>query len=231
MTVDGPGGRRWRREFDGRPMSPGGRPLDYRGSDGWGYRILSKSLAAGGFGAGAGLLVGAVRGQPALRLGLSVGTNFLIAASCFGAAQEISRELRAAEPENLIDAAVGGFASGALLGHFHGGRARTLPMGILFAVVGTGLQLGAAEYKEYRIRHFLNTLPSEPLIADANVEVPVVKEEETTEESSWKLPDWFPIQMLSAEQAAKRAAEQEKKRQKTVENLQIGELPLKQQKS
>lgn len=49
MTVDGPGGRRWRREFDGRPMSPGGRPLDYRGSDGWGYRILSKSLAAGLF--------------------------------------------------------------------------------------------------------------------------------------------------------------------------------------
>ena len=38
---------------------------------------------AGGVGAGAGILVGAMRGQPALRLGVTVGTNFLVAASCF----------------------------------------------------------------------------------------------------------------------------------------------------
>jgi hypothetical protein len=28
-------------------VSPGGRPLDYRGSEGWAPRIISKSLAAG----------------------------------------------------------------------------------------------------------------------------------------------------------------------------------------
>jgi hypothetical protein len=38
---------------------------------------------AGGVGAGAGMLTGAVKGQPALRLGVTVGTNFLVVASCF----------------------------------------------------------------------------------------------------------------------------------------------------
>ena len=41
MAEDGADGRR------GRGVSPGGRPLDYRGSEGWASRIISKSLAAG----------------------------------------------------------------------------------------------------------------------------------------------------------------------------------------
>jgi hypothetical protein len=113
---------------------------------------------------------------------------------------------------------------------FAGGRARALPMGILFAGVGTGLQLGAVQYREYRLRHFLSTLPSESLIAQPHVEVSPV-EEKTNEDNSWRLPDWFPIRMLSPEEAAKRALEEEKKRQQTLNNLQIGELPLKQQSS
>ena len=42
-----------------------------------------KIEVAGGVGAGAGVLIGAVKGQPALRFGVAVGTNFLVAASCF----------------------------------------------------------------------------------------------------------------------------------------------------
>lgn len=41
-------------------------------------------LVVGGFGAIAGVLIGAARGQPFLRLGVAVGTNFLVAATCFG---------------------------------------------------------------------------------------------------------------------------------------------------
>lgn len=41
-------------------------------------------LVAGGFGAVAGVLIGALRGQPALRFGVAVGTNFLVAATSFG---------------------------------------------------------------------------------------------------------------------------------------------------
>lgn len=104
-------------------------------------------------------------------------------------------------------------------------------MGILFAGVGTGLQLGAVQYREYRICHFLSTLPPESLIAEPHAEVPAVVEEKSNEDNSWRLPDWFPIQMLSAEEAAKRALEQEKKRQQTLKKLQIEESPLKQQSS
>jgi len=104
-------------------------------------------------------------------------------------------------------------------------------MGILFAGVGTGLQQGAIQYREYRIRHFLSTRPLESLTAESHAEVPAVVEEKSNEDNSWRLPDWFPIQMLSAEEAAKRAVEQEKKRQQTLKNLHIRESPLEQQSS
>ena len=103
-------------------------------------------------------------------------------------------------------------------------------MGILFAVVGTGLELGAVQYREYRLRHFLSSLPSESLKVEPHVEVSAV-EDKTNDDTSLRLPDWFPIQMLTAEEAAKRALEEEKKRQQTLENLKIGELSLKQQSS
>lgn len=101
-------------------------------------------------------------------------------------------------------------------------------MGILFAGVGTGLQLGAVQYREYRLRHFLSTLPSEALKGEPQVEVSAV-EGKINEDNSWRLPDWFPIQMLSPEQAAKRALEEEKSRQQTLKNLQLRDLPSKQQ--
>lgn len=104
-------------------------------------------------------------------------------------------------------------------------------MGILFAGVGTGLQLGAVQYREYRIRHFLSTLPSESLIAEPIAAASATVEEISNEDNSWRLPDWFPIQMLTAEEAAKRAVDLEKKRQQSLKSLQIGESPLKQQTS
>ena len=42
---EGEEGERWRKEASG--MSPGGRPLDYRGSEGWASRIITRSLTAG----------------------------------------------------------------------------------------------------------------------------------------------------------------------------------------
>lgn len=96
-------------------------------------------------------------------------------------------------------------------------------MGILLAGVGTGLQQGYIQYREYRIRHFLSSLPSESesLIAEPPADVKVEKLDD--DNNSWSLPDWFPIQMLSAEEAARRALEQERKRQQTLKKLQIGE--------
>lgn len=42
---EGEEGERWRKEP--LAMSPGGRPLDYRGSEGWASRIITRSLMAG----------------------------------------------------------------------------------------------------------------------------------------------------------------------------------------
>ena len=42
---EGEEGERWRKEPSG--MSPGGRPLEYRGSEGWASRIITRSLTAG----------------------------------------------------------------------------------------------------------------------------------------------------------------------------------------
>lgn len=42
---EGEEGERWKKESAG--MSPGGRPLDYRGSEGWASRIITRSLTAG----------------------------------------------------------------------------------------------------------------------------------------------------------------------------------------
>jgi len=146
-------------------------------------------------------------------------------------AQEISRELRASEPEDWVDSMLGGLASGAVLGRVQGGRSRALPMGILFAGVGTGLQLGVIQLREYRLRRLFNALPSESSSGDLHTEVGTTEDKENGQkESSWKLPEWFPIQILTEEEAAKRALEKERKRQNTLKSIQTGELPLAEQR-
>ena len=111
-----------------------------------------------------------------------------------------------------------------------GGRSRALPMGILFAGVGTGLQLGVIQLREYRLRRLFNALPSESSSGDLLTEVGTEDKENVQKESSWKLPEWFPIQILTEEEAAKRALEKEKKRQNTLKSIQTGELPLAEQR-
>ena len=112
-----------------------------------------------------------------------------------------------------------------------GGRSRALPMGILFAGVGTGLQLGVIQLREYRLRRLFNALPSESSSGDLHTEVGTTEDKENGQkESSWKLPEWFPIQILTEEEAAKRALEKERKRQNTLKSIQTGELPLAEQR-
>lgn len=112
-----------------------------------------------------------------------------------------------------------------------GGRARALPFAILFAGFGTGLQVGAIQFREYRLRHFLSTLPAEPNKEDfiPHVEA-ALSERQVSQKDTWNLPDWFPIQILGAEEAAKRALEKEQKLRSTVDNLHRGELPLTDQR-
>lgn len=103
-------------------------------------------------------------------------------------------------------------------------------MGILFAGVGTGLQLGVIQLREYRLRQLFNALPSESSSQDFHIEVATKDKENGQKKSSWKLPAWFPIQILTEEEAAKRALEKERNRQNALKIIQTGEMPLAEQR-
>jgi hypothetical protein len=77
-------------------------------------------LCAGALGAGSGLLIGTVRGQPTVRFAATLGANFALAACCFCGAQELVRELRAADSDDWINGMLGGLASGSVLGYLQG---------------------------------------------------------------------------------------------------------------
>lgn len=103
------------------------------------------------------------------------------------------------------------------------GPSRALPCALLFAGVGTGLQLGANWLREYRLRRFLEETSGGELIAKPEVEVtkPEVKVVRP-EAESWKFPEWFPIQVLDEKAAAKRKAEQEAEFRGRVDSLHEG---------
>ncbi|KAJ7569033.1 hypothetical protein O6H91_01G058400 [Diphasiastrum complanatum] len=207
-----------------RVLSPGRRPVDYDGSEGWASRIVNRTLAAGAIGVGAGLFMGVLKEQGRLKYIGLMSANFAIAASCFCVAQELVRELRAADSEDLVNCLLGGLASGAVLGRLQGPR-QVLPCAILFAGASTGLQYGAIKLREYRLQHFLKTLPlQEALDAISHMPPKTDVSDAINSEANrkWQWPEWFPIQRLDEEAAAKRAKERELRMRRTVDSLQNG---------
>lgn len=193
---------------------PGRRPADYDGSIGWGQRIASRTCAAAVVGAAVGAAVGASRGHGVVRWAGIVAANGAVATAGFCSAQELVRELRAAHPEDLVNCVLGGLASGALLGRLQGGPARALPSALLFAAVGTALQFGSVELREYRLRKFMESMTA--------LEVPTAVEAPPLPLKDWQFPEWFPIQRLTEEDAAKREAQRQRNLRETVENLRQG---------
>ncbi|KAL2613410.1 hypothetical protein R1flu_025102 [Riccia fluitans] len=181
----------------------GRRPLHYTGNDGWASRIGYRTLYATAIGAGAGLSVGIFKGTSYLRWMGSASANFALITAGFCGAQELVREIRAADPDDPLNCIPGGLISGAALGRLHGGPARALPCALLFAVVGTGLQYGNSQLQEYRLRRFIEI---------QNPELVPMKEtaiEPEVDVEKWKFPEWFPIQVLDEEAATKRKVEKE----------------------
>ncbi|MCO5560127.1 hypothetical protein L7F22_013734 [Adiantum nelumboides] len=176
-------------------------------------------MASAAIGALAGLGVGIFKKQNPFVWSTSMGGNWAVATCFFCGFQELSREIRAADPDDWADCFLGGLASGALLGRIHGGPARALPMAVLFASVGTGINYGAHLLKEYRLQGLLASLPSE----DEPVSAPAIDRE--SKQSAWldfDLPEWFPIKKLDEEEAKRRYLERENQRQQRLESLQTG---------
>ena len=107
-----------------------------------------------------------------------------------------------------------------------GGPSRALPTAIVFATVGTGIQLASLHVAEYRLRHFLTkvdkeTEPTSRIATDIVTSV--------TKTKAWldfELPEWFPIKKFDEEAAKKRAVERELQRRKRVESLHTGAFPV-----
>lgn len=202
-------------------LSPGGRPLDYQGSRGWAARITTRTLCAATVGAVAGLGIGICKRQNPFRWLTSMGANCALATCCFCGFQELTRELRAADPDDWANCFLGGLASGALLGRLHGGPSRALPTALLFASVGTGIHIGALQLSEYRLQRFLASLPH-----DGSGAGPLQSAIKPKAWLDFELPEWFPIKKLNEEAAKKRALEREGQRRKTLESLHTGNFPV-----
>jgi len=213
-------------------LTPGRRPLNYRGSEGWASRIVSTTLVAGALGAGSGLLIGTARGQPTVRFAATLGANFALAACCFCGARELVRELRAADSDDWINGMLGGLASGSVLGYLQGGQKKVLPIALQFAGIGIAVQLAATEFQEYRLRHFLaahshETVPGDPASL-LQGEQPQGSNESEQKKSKWY--DWLPIKMFDEEEAARRALDKQQRQQEIIQSLHSGEFTSKNQR-
>lgn len=192
----------------------GRRPVSkYEGSKGWQERIYIPTLAAGVLGGGAGLLGGYFKGHGMAKLSSAYAINLAIVTSCFCGAQELARELRAAEPGDPINSVLGGIASGGFLGRIQGGKPRAFQYAFMFALIGTGLQFGAHKFQEYRSQPYLESLSTDTL----------GKAEKPSEKKWLSWPEWAPIQKLDEEAAAKRAQERDLHIQRTIDKLKKGE--------
>lgn len=98
---------------------------------------------------------------------------------------------RKSEPDDLLNSAIGGFASGAILGRLQGGQAGAIKYSFMFAVAGTAMDFAILKLR--------------PILESSD---------------SLKLPEWSPIQILDEEQlAAKKAREQKLYSQTTLGKL------------
>ncbi|KAH6810647.1 Mitochondrial import inner membrane translocase subunit Tim17/Tim22/Tim23 family protein [Perilla frutescens var. frutescens] len=103
-----------------------------------------------------------------------------------GGAREFVRVSREGKPDDLLNSAIGGFGSGAILGRLQAGPVGAARYSVMFAVVGT-----AVDYATSKIMPAIDKLKEE--------------------KDDWlKLPEWSPIKILDEEAvAAKRAREEQ----------------------
>ncbi|KAI3801159.1 hypothetical protein L1987_29262 [Smallanthus sonchifolius] len=156
----------------------------------WRNRILYPTLVGGIVGGGFGLV--SRHWKVYGRAGMSTyATNLAIVIGCYCGAREVVRLSRHSGPDDLLDSAIAGFGTGALLGRLQGGRACAVRYSIVIAVVGTGVDFAAIKLRPV----FKNMYES------------VAGDEK--KQGWFKWPEWLPIQVLDEEAlAAKRAREE-----------------------
>ncbi|KAG6386478.1 hypothetical protein SASPL_155381 [Salvia splendens] len=100
-------------------------------------------------------------------------------------AREFVRASREGKPDDLLNSAIGGFGSGAILGRLQAGPVGAVRYSVMFAVIGT-----AVDYATSKIMPVINELK---------------------EKDDWLvLPEWSPIKILDEEALAAKRAREEK---------------------
>lgn len=173
-------------------------------SDSWKDRILVPTLLAGIAGGGYGLVSRHRKVHGLANISATYAANFAIVAGCYCGAREFVRASRKSEPDDLLNSAIAGFGSGAILGRLQAGQLGAIRYSIIFAVVGTTVDYAA-----------LNLKP-----ALENFRESVKGNSEKT--GGWlKLPEWSPIRVLDEEALAAKKAREDKLRAQT--NLHMKE--------
>ncbi|KAI5679944.1 hypothetical protein M9H77_01171 [Catharanthus roseus] len=170
--------------------------------DVWKDRIIIPTILAGVVGGGVGLISKHRKTLGVGKTSATYATNLAIVAGCYCGAREFVRVSRTGKPDDLLNSAIGGFGSGAILGRLQGGPAAAARYSVVFAVVGTTIDYAALKLKPI-LRSYYDSLAGSG--KDKN-------------EDWFKLPEWSPIQVLDEEAlAAKRAREEQMYRK--VHNL------------
>ncbi|KAK8954844.1 hypothetical protein KSP39_PZI002363 [Platanthera zijinensis] len=168
-----------------------------RSAKGWKERIIIPTLLAGALGGAAGLVSKNRRTLGLANVSAAYAANLAIVAVCYCGARELARDARQSEPDDLINSAVGGFASGALLGRLQGGHIGAIRYSIIFAAAGTALDFTESQLRPI-LHRFMNTVSEGS--CDKNDRF----------SSWWKMPEWSPIQVLDEEALAAKQAKEEK---------------------
>ncbi|XP_019262742.1 PREDICTED: uncharacterized protein LOC109240547 isoform X1 [Nicotiana attenuata] len=149
-------------------------------------------------GGGAGLVSKHRKVHGVANISATYATNFAIVTASYCGAREFVRVSRTGRPDDLLNSAIGGFGSGAILGRLQGGQFGAVRYSVIFAVAGTTVDYATIKI-EPALRSFYDSI--------------------VNRKDDWlKLPEWSPIKVLDEEAlAAKRAREEQLYR--SVHNL------------
>ncbi|XP_050205864.1 uncharacterized protein LOC126655659 [Mercurialis annua] len=171
------------------PPSPSPPSSSSSFTENWKERILIPTILGGIGGGGVGLISKYRPTHGLANISATYATNFAIVSACYCGAREFVRVSRKSEPDDLINSAVAGFGTGALLGRLQGGQAGAFRYSIIFAVAGTTL-----DFATIKLRPNLKSF----------------KEWLHGEKGSWlELPEWSPIRVLDEEALAAKQARDE----------------------
>ncbi|KAL9264910.1 hypothetical protein AKJ16_DCAP21291 [Drosera capensis] len=153
----------------------------------WMDRIFYPTILAGIIGSGVGLVSKHRKVHGLGNISATYATNFAIVTGCYCGAREFVRVSRRSDPDDLLNSAIAGLGSGALLGtEFSAGQVGAIRYSIIFAVVGT-----TVDYATIKLLPMLQ------------------RYRESVSNKEIKLPNWSPIQVLDEEAIAKKRAREQ----------------------